>query len=184
MRPLHRTASSLLAGAASRLARAPRLRDWAEGLAGLAILAAAAAGLALWSDAVVFDPGLPGARAEPGRVVRVALLAFLVPAVGEEALFRGLLQPARLSGATATAGSAVSLLAFIAWHPLQVWLGLPSAQAVFLDPGFLALAGLLGLVCTVLVHRSGGVWTAVALHWIGVVAWKAREPFPAAPGAG
>lgn len=103
----------------------------------------------------------------------IALVAFAIPALGEELVFRGVLQPARMTGARALALSAASLAAFIVWHPLQVWLGFPTAQPVFLQPPFLATAGLLGLVCTVLVHRSGSVWTAVFVHWLVVVAWKA-----------
>jgi len=148
------------------------------------ILAAAAGGLALWSGAPVIDLTLAAARAEPGRLALIAVIVVLVPALGEEVVFRGALQPKRLSGPAAIACSALSLAAFILWHPVQVWFGLPSAQAVFLEPGFLAIAGLLGLLCTGLVHRSGGLWTAVFVHWAVVVAWKAAEPFPDVPGAG
>ncbi|MEQ8406096.1 MAG: CPBP family glutamic-type intramembrane protease [Oceanicaulis sp.] len=176
MRPLPRTASSLLAAAASRLARAPCARDWGEALAALAILAGAGALLALGFEALQFDFTFAAARAEPGRIAIIALVAIVIPALGEELVFRGVLQPARMTGAGAIAASGLSLAAFIAWHPLQVALGLPSGQGVFLEPAFLAMAGLLGLVCTVLVHRSGGLWTAVVVHWAVVVAWKAGAP--------
>lgn len=114
----------------------------------------------------------------------IALIAVILPALGEELVFRGALQPLRLNAVRAVALSGLSLAAFIVWHPVQVWLGLPSAQGMFLDPAFLAMAGVLGLVCTVLVHRSGSLWTAVFVHWVVVVVWKAGEPFPGPPGAG
>ena len=69
--------------------------------------------------------------------------------------------------------SALSLIAFVLWHPLQVWLDLPMAQPVFLDPAFLILVAVLGALCTILTHRSGSLWPAVVLHWIVVVSWKA-----------
>ncbi|MGX6648631.1 CPBP family glutamic-type intramembrane protease [Maricaulaceae bacterium MS644] len=130
------------------------------------------------------DVSFPAARAEPGRTALIALIALIVPALGEELVFRGVLQPSRMDGARTVVRSGLSLAAFVAWHPVQAQLGLPSAQAVFLDPAFLAMAGVLGLVCTALVHRSGSVWTAVFVHWAVVVVWKAGEPFPGPPGAG
>ncbi|MGJ3232603.1 MAG: CPBP family glutamic-type intramembrane protease [Oceanicaulis sp.] len=173
MRPFYRTASSLLARAASRLATPPRARDWVEALGALTLLAMAGAGLALGTQALQYDVTFAAARAEPGRLALIALIAVLVPALGEELVFRGLAQPARPDTAAAWAVSGLSLAGFILWHPAQVRLGLPSAQAVFLEPGFLAMAGLLGLVCTALVHRSESLWTAVVVHWLVVVAWKA-----------
>ncbi|MFW5660350.1 MAG: type II CAAX prenyl endopeptidase Rce1 family protein [Oceanicaulis sp.] len=181
---LPRTASSLLARAASRLARRPAARDWAEALGALAVLAMAGAGLARGTEALKYDFTVAAARAEPGRLVLVALVAFVIPALGEELVFRGLFQPMRLRTASARLAAAASLAAFIAWHPLQVALALPSAQPVFLEPAFLAMAGLLGLVCTVPAHRSGSLWTAVFVHWAVVAAWKAGEPFQTPPGAG
>lgn len=117
-------------------------------------------------------------------MVLIALIALILPALGEELVFRGVLQPPRMDGPRAIIASGASLAAFIVWHPVQVGLGLPSAQPVFLDPAFLAMAGALGLVCTVLVHRSGSLWTAVFVHWAVVVVWKAGAPFPGPPGAG
>ncbi len=103
----------------------------------------------------------------------LAVIAFVIPSLMEEVLFRGVLQPASLSTARDWAVAALSLSAFVLWHPVQVWLGLPMAQPVFTHPGFLALAALLGALCTLLVHRSGSLWPAVGLHWIVVVGWKA-----------
>lgn len=152
---------------------APSLRDWAEAAIGLAVLAVAAWAVPAIGGAAAFDPALPGLTADPAAFAALALIAVIVPALGEELVFRGVLQPDRPDGAAALAASAASLALFVAWHPIQIALSLPAAQPVFAEPGFLALAGLLGLVCTVLVHRSGSLWTAVALHWAVVVIWKA-----------
>jgi predicted Abi (CAAX) family protease len=142
--------------------RRPGARDWAEA-------AALLAGFALIAAAAGLGTGLiaPRLDADPAALARVALAAVLVPALGEEAVFRGPLARGRYPLA------ALSLALFVAWHPAQLALGLPWARPVFADPAFLALAGLLGLACTVSRMRSGSLWPAVAMHWIAVVAWKA-----------
>lgn len=102
----------------------------------------------------------------------VAVIAFVIPALGEEYLFRGILQPKTLSTVRDWSAAALSLIAFVLWHPVQVWLGLPMAQPLFTQPGFLVLVAILGGLCTLLVHRSGSLWPAIGLHWLVVVGWK------------
>jgi len=139
----------------------------------LVIPGLAATGVSLWSEALQFDTSLPGLSADPLSFLILAAVAVIVPSLAEELIFRGALQPARIDSWRALAGSGLSLTAFIAWHPIQVWTGWFTGQAVFLTPEFLAVAGLLGLVCTISVHRSGSLWPAVAMHWVVVVVWKA-----------
>jgi predicted Abi (CAAX) family protease len=67
---------------------------------------------------------------------------------------------------------AASVVLFIAWHPLNAALFLPAARPLFGDLRFLALAGLLGLCCSVVYLRTGSVWPGVVLHWLVVFAWK------------
>lgn len=116
---------------------------------------------------------LPGVRNDPDAFLLLAVIALIVPALGEELVFRGILQPRQFDAAGDWILSALSLVAFIAWHPIQVWLGLPMAQAVFTDPSFLTLVAVLGALCTALTHRSGSLWPSVILHWSVVVIWKA-----------
>ena len=168
-----RTASSLLAVAAQRMRTLPTGRDWLE-LAGIAgVLALCGYGVSLWSHAVTFSASLPGLRADPTGFALLALVALLVPSLAEELVFRSVLQPDRLSSGQSWGASAISLALFILWHPIQFWTGWFTGQAIFLDPGFLVMAGLLGLACTLSVHRSGSLWGAVVLHWGVVVVWKA-----------
>ncbi len=168
-----RTASSLLADAKARFFAVPRRRDWAEAAGMLALLAFTAGLMSLWSDALRFDPSLPGLTVDPLSFLILTAIAVIVPSLCEELIFRGALQPGRINSLAALAGSGVSLIAFIVWHPVQVWTNWVTGQPVFLAPGFLAIAGLLGLACTISVHRSGSVWPAVAIHWVVVVVWKA-----------
>ena len=155
-------ASSAFAYAADRTRRRPRLRDWGEAavlLGGFLVLAAA---IAAPAGLITIDGGVDLAWPE---FILVVLIALFIPALAEEFIFRGLLHRAL--------GGPASLVLFIVWHPLQVWLDLPMAQPVFLNWAFLLIAGGLGLACTISVRRSGSIWCAVAIHWAVVVGWKA-----------
>ena len=99
--------------------------------------------------------------------IGMAVVAILVPSLAEEMVFRVV-----LAGRTGWLRGGLALAAFVLWHPVHVWLGLPMARPVFLEPAFLAIVALLGLVCTISWRRSGSVWPAVAMHWATVVAWK------------
>jgi len=102
-----------------------------------------------------------------GHLFALAAAAIIVPALAEELVFRVL-----LAGRTGLLRAGIALAAFVLWHPLQVWLGLPMAQPMFLELAFLAIVALLGAVCTISWRRSGSVWPAVLIHWLSVVAWK------------
>ncbi|WP_176780216.1 CPBP family glutamic-type intramembrane protease [Maricaulis salignorans] len=102
----------------------------------------------------------------PG-LIGLALIAIIIPALGEEMVFRVLLAGRR---GRWRAGAALAL--FVLWHPAQLWLGLPMAQPVFANPAFLAITAALGLACTISWRRSGSVWPAAAMHWALVVMWK------------
>ena len=104
-------------------------------------------------------------------LVSMAALALIVPALGEEVVFRGLLIPGRDEGGQLRAllGSTV---VFTLWHIVEALTFLPGAMSLFLRVDFLALTAGLGLACGLLRLRSGGLWTAVALHWFAVVVWK------------
>ena len=68
--------------------------------------------------------------------------------------------------------AVASLLAYILWHPVQTWVGLPFGRPEFLDPAFLGVIAWLGLACTLSRIRSGSIWPAVVIHWGVVVMWK------------
>lgn len=107
---------------------------------------------------------------DPVPIWTIAVIAFFIPALAEELVFRvGL--PAFLGDSRRA--DALALAAFILWHPVQVWLGLPMHQPVFLDPVFLGLAALMGVLACGLYRRSGSIWPAVTLHWLVVLGWKA-----------
>ena len=109
---------------------------------------------------------------EPGLLLRLALVALIAPALGEELLFRVALLPP--PGAPVPP-SRILLSAglFVLWHPPQAWLFGPHWAAVVLNPGFLATVFVLGIALARLYARAGSIWPCVLLHWLAIVAWKA-----------
>ena len=156
------TASSLFADATLALRTSPTWRGWREALFLLAVLCVFAAVLGTNAGLFTFSW-----TTDWPRLIAIALVAIIIPALAEEMVFRIL-----LAGRRGVWRAGMALTLFILWHPAQLWLGLPMAQPVFADPAFLAIAAALGLACTISYRRSGSVWPAVAMHWAVVVMWK------------
>ena len=131
--------------------------------------AAIAAPLGVLSD--FFRQGLPDWPA--WKLILLPLVLLITPALGEEPFFRALPLPhptERASRRHRLVGSALALVAFVLWHPLNgLWT--PRVWPVFTDPVFLALAALLGVACTLAYLASGSIWPQVLIHWITVVVW-------------
>lgn len=106
-------------------------------------------------------------------MARAALIALVLPALGEELVFRGALIPTKAEAPRARAEIALALAVFLAWHPLNAALFFPSVLPLFADWRFLAVTAMLGLACSHLWRATGSLWPAVALHWLAVVVWKA-----------
>ncbi len=104
----------------------------------------------------------------PLRLLTVAI----VPALGEEAVFRGLLVPGR--GETDQPGAALALATgvFVIWHLTEAETFLGRAAPMFERPDFLACAAVLGLGCGWIRWRTGSLWPAVGLHWTMVTIWQ------------
>jgi predicted Abi (CAAX) family protease len=160
----------LIAPALARLRRSvvtwPDAQGWAFA-GGVGALTLAAMGLLGFSTGLY---SLAPARTE-GLPLRL-LTVLIAPAMGEEAVFRGLLIPdwsetrspwAILAGATAI---------FTAWHVAEVKIFMPSAAPIFLRPDFLACAAILGLGCGVIRWRTWSLWPGVGLHWLMVTVWQ------------
>ena len=100
----------------------------------------------------------------------LAATLFVMPALGEELLFRGLLIPRDRAG---PGWIALSVLLFVLWHPLQaVTIGPPWAAA-FLDPWFLACVAILGLALARIYSVTRSLWPCIVGHWLIVLGWKA-----------
>lgn len=141
------------------LKRLPDFRAAIEGL--LLFLMVVAAGAWTANSGVLHLKPLPS-----DELLITWLSAFIVPTLSEEVLFRGWVRKG------APLAAVASLLAYILWHPVQTWAGLPFGRPEFLDPAFLGLIAWLGLACTLSRIRSGSIWPAVVIHWGVVVMWK------------
>jgi predicted Abi (CAAX) family protease len=119
---------------------------------------------------------------DPARLLRLAPVALVLPAFGEELLFRAAMLPP--PGRPAPGWRlALPVALFVAWHPLQAPLFGPRWAAVVLDPWFLAATALLGIALTRIYRATGSIWPCVALHWVVVVGWKVLGgPSPWSPG--
>lgn len=113
-----------------------------------------------------------------GAFISMAAVALLVPVVGEEIVFRGILIPESGDGRR-WLFLALSVGLFVLWHVFEALTVLPGARSLFLRADFLCLAAGLGLACGILRIRSGSLWTAVMLHWAVVVIWKGLLGGPA-----
>ncbi len=117
-------------------------------------------------------PGPPALTAP--QMIAAGLLILLHPAFVEECVFRGLLLP-RDTGSTGrlrlAAMAAVSLVLYVASHPLNAWVFRPQAARVFDSPAYLALTTLLGLACMTAYWISRSLWPSVLMHWTTVVVW-------------
>ena len=114
----------------------------------------------------------PGWTDQPGQLLRLALVALVAPALGEEMVFRVLLLPR--PGTPVTAWRlALSVLLFVLWHPPQALIFGPHWAVIVLNPGFLAAVAVLGLALGRLYLRTGSIWPCVLLHWTAIMAWKA-----------
>ena len=103
--------------------------------------------------------------------LRVALLLFVIPAFGEELLFRALLVPR--PDQPFLASRAVLIIAlFVAWHPFQALTFGPPWAAMFLDPWFLGAVAVLGATSTAIYRTTGSIWPCIGMHWLVVASWK------------
>ena len=156
--------SSLVSVIRSALTTLPSLRGWLETVLVFAIFLCVAGYIGLHAD--LFKVQLSDAWLQ---FAIIALVAALAPALTEEVIFRVSL-PQLFGGHPWAEGLALGL--FVLWHPMQTWLGLPTGQALFLQPTFLAIVLLLGLSCLFAWKRTKSIWPAITIHWVTVLVWK------------
>jgi uncharacterized protein len=147
----------------------PDRRGWLESALWGLLFALVVAPVAMAGGLITLHPA--GGAAS----LRTVLLPFLMPALLEEGLFRGLLLPHPATAGVTRVRRAGwwtgSLLAYVAAHPLAAGLWRPGARGVFDAPGFLIAAALLGVTATALYQRTGSLWPGVLLHGVVVTTW-------------
>jgi predicted Abi (CAAX) family protease len=148
----------------------PNFSDWVWSAAVFGVFGIVAAAIGFPTGFLKWSPA-----ALPVVDLLEASAAFLLhPSFVEEILFRAVPIPhreERASMRTTVVGAALGIALFVAAHPANGLIFRPAAFAVFTNPVFLILAGLLGLSCSVVYARSGSIWPSVLLHWLTVNVW-------------
>lgn len=100
-----------------------------------------------------------------------ALILFLVPALAEELIFRGILL-SWFATFSQRLGNWLSIVLFVLWHPFQALAFGPPWAAIFLQPSFLFATFILAIVLTHIRIVSQSLWPVIAIHWLLAVTWK------------
>ena len=145
------------------------LKSWLIAIGLLIIYGLGAIRLGFQTNFLSFTPNLLSKQGILGSI-RV----FFFPALGEEILMRVFLLPhpterALLSSWLIWAG--ISVFIFTIYHPLNALTFYPRGNPTFLQPVFLTLAGLLGLICAIAYYFTGSLLIVVLIHWLVVVVW-------------
>lgn len=123
--------------------------------------------------AVTLSPVLDWQLTLDASTLKIALIALVIPTLGEELLFRVAMLPLPDGKRSFPRLPAiVSIALFVLWHPLQGWFAGSERWTIFTDPGFLFAVLCLGVACTRAYWKSGSIWPCVVLHWLVVVCWK------------
>jgi predicted Abi (CAAX) family protease len=149
------------------LATRPTVRAWI--IAGVAGGAFAVTAVPFGFASGLFAFSLPDSWT---RLAVFALVAVVIPGLGEEVIFRALILPHPTEKCSPRFPAVVGVLVFVAWHPLNAALFFPQVWPLFTDWRFLTLAGWLGICLTVVYTRGGSVWPCVAVHWLVAVVWN------------
>ncbi|MBD2436966.1 type II CAAX prenyl endopeptidase Rce1 family protein [Nostoc sp. FACHB-110] len=102
------------------------------------------------------------------------LRCLFTPAIIEELFFRVILLPHPsefVNWLHWFLWGIFSLILFIVYHPLNAKLFFKAGIPTFYNRDFLALAGLLGMICTIGYALTGSLWVIVVIHWVIVVCW-------------
>jgi predicted Abi (CAAX) family protease len=156
--------------AVSAILTMPTSRNWIVALLLLLIIVLSCLPLGLWCRFLEFK--IP--KLSIVEFIVVLVNRFLFPCFAEELTFRVLLLPGKNDYTSTTTHlflGIVSLIAYVASHPLNATLFYRKASGIFTHPFFLLSTTILGIACTSAYSESGSIWTPVAVHWITVVSW-------------
>ncbi|MBD2501586.1 CPBP family intramembrane metalloprotease [Anabaena azotica FACHB-119] len=148
----------------------PNIQAWLTTVVILLLFTAIALPLGFYTHFLKFEFLLTS----PVKIILIIAGCLIIPAILEELVFRVLLLP-HLTENTAIIQQLfwgfTSLISFIIYHPLEGLTVYPPGKETSLNPVFLLLVALLGIVCNFAYYQSGSIWTPVFIHWVIVVAW-------------
>jgi predicted Abi (CAAX) family protease len=113
-------------------------------------------------------------KTEIWMMIALPVSLFFVPSIFEEIVFRGLMLPHRSRGTSSkplVIYSVFSIVAFVAWHPINAMTVNHPAFSMFTNPVFLSLAALMAIACIITYLRTGSLWVPIAIHWLTVLVW-------------
>lgn len=146
----------------------PGIADWLQCAALLLGFGLIAVPVGFKSGFLQFDPQ------ELVVSIKVISITLFAPAIVEELGFRVLLLPHLSEYPSFIAQwlwGSFGVLLFVVYHPLNAWTFYPAGRKTFIDPMFLCLAALLGMICTLSYWQSGSLWTSTLIHWLIVAVW-------------
>ena len=147
----------------------PTVNDWLNTIVLLFVYAVIALPIGLGLNFLQLD-----LQFERKTVIKVVISSLIAPAILEEFLFRVILLPQPLENrdfVTVVIWSAIALLLFIVYHPLNALSFFPVGRETFFNSIFLFLAALLGVICTIAYLQSASIWCPVVIHWLIVIIW-------------
>ncbi len=108
------------------------------------------------------------------NVFLLVFMLFLFPVLLEEAFFRGILIPRdtlERGGRSIAFYTVLSSSLFVVWHPLNALTINHGAIEIFINPWFLVIVFLLGIVTSLSYISSKSIWVPILIHWITVFVW-------------
>lgn len=166
---IHTIGDRLVQRLHSAIFTVPDGRGIVVGLLLLGVLVAVAIPLGFQTGFLRFD-----ARLAPRQILKVLMTSLVFPAIAEELVFRAMLIPTPLEAVSTTTRlvwAGLSLVIFILYHPLNAATCFRRGSPTFMQPTFLALAAVLGGLCTLSYLQSGSIWPAILIHWLAVCVW-------------
>lgn len=107
-------------------------------------------------------------RPSAHQMVKIGIVAFFFPALFEELVFRGLLNPTQT-----TLSIVLSTALFVIWHPIAGTFLIPEALSYVSDLRFLFFVTLFGLAFCLMRRLTGSFWAPILCHWVVTLTWKA-----------
>lgn len=154
----------------SALLTIPTAKDWIVATILLVIVVVSCLPLGLWYRFLEFK--IP--EFSFAEIISILANRFLFPCFAEELIFRVLLLPEKNSYTSITTqlfSGILSLIVYVASHPLNAVLFYKKALGTFTNPFFLFSTTILGIACTLAYVTSGSIWTPATIHWITVISW-------------
>lgn len=147
----------------------PDFTDWLVVALLVLVYSAIALPIGFWSGFLKVDVQTSGPI-----IAGVLVSCLLSPGLTEEVFFRALMLPhafENASGLMLWFWGCLSLVLFVAYHPLNALTFYPVGRSTFMNPVFLLLAAVLGVACSIAYLLIGSIWPAVVIHWLGVTVW-------------